>query len=262
MCRHLSEVETGEDVTRWLEKIWGDRQIPRAGILHVTAVWRQPTGGYRTLNINDATPKSDHDLFMLGVARARADAIVTTGKILRAEPALNHDLPGSPRLAAALGQWRKRVLERRPDRPLVVILTSGRNLEPEHPAFHAWARPVIYTSKHAATNLREELAVAAIDVVGSAQPDLRDAIAYLRSEAGCRTISIEAGPSTSGQLYEPPVLVDELMLSAYLGATVPDGVVGAPFLGPERLGDLFGRRSAEHHVTEPSGEWSFSRWRR
>ena len=60
------------------------------GVLHVAAVWETPDGRYRTLRVGEGAIRSASDAVVLSAARARADAIVTTGRILRDEPELMH----------------------------------------------------------------------------------------------------------------------------------------------------------------------------
>ena len=87
----------------------------------------------------------------------------------------------------------------------------------------------------------------------------RSAIVYLRDQLGCRTISIEAGPSTVRDLYNDPVLVDELLLSVFHGKRVPDSVRGAPFIPSETVAAMFARTAPAFSLTEPSGPWRFHR---
>ena len=68
-----------------LEALYGVRELPRAaGVLHVAAVWAERPDRLTVLEITAQTPKSDDDAFALSLARARADAVLTTGAILRA----------------------------------------------------------------------------------------------------------------------------------------------------------------------------------
>ena len=93
-------------------------------------------------------------------------------------------------------------------------------------------------------------------------PSITAAVAFLQKEMGSDTVAIEAGPSTSLQLYRPSLTVDELLLSEFLGPTLPPLVKGAPFLDPEAIERAFPGRSEPYAVEEPSGLWWFRRWTR
>src|SRR5262249_32038885 len=153
--------------------------------------------------------------FLLLTARARADAIVATGEILRRERQLVHE----PLANAGLAAWRRSVLGDA-DPPLSVVLTRGLALDFEQPLFRAATQGLIFTGAAAARRLgprpRRNL-----EVVGPPAPSLRAALAFLRGERGCRTIDVEAGPSSTAELYEDPLAVDELMLSIYEEKPLP-----------------------------------------
>jgi len=77
---------------------------------------------------------------------------------------------------------------------------------------------------------------------------------------GAGLISIEAGPSTAGSLYDEPALVDELLLSTYEGDRPGVELGGA--LPPDDV--LFAGRTcvADSVRDEESGRWRFQRWLR
>ena len=101
-----SACRTPDDVDALARRLFGAVPIDD-GVVHVTALWAPPEGERRTLLIGEHSPKSDHDFFSLNLARARADAILVTGKILREEPTLRYDLQGAGELPAALAAWRR-----------------------------------------------------------------------------------------------------------------------------------------------------------
>jgi len=231
------------------------------GVVHVTALCEMPDAEPRTLLIGPDSPKSAHDFFALNLARARADAIVVTGKVLREEPGLRYDLQGPGRMPEALGAWRRDVAGRAQP-PLVCVLTSGRGIDPSHPAFTSWARPVIFTGEAG----KEQLADSGLEVIAVAEPSARAAVTWLREARDARCVAIEAGPSTSRALYGDaatdkagePSLVDELLLSLFRGAPAPH-VVGPPLLPVARLEALLGEHSPPVDLEEPSGPWRFRR---
>ncbi|MEM8959944.1 MAG: dihydrofolate reductase family protein [Acidobacteriota bacterium] len=250
----IARVTTPEEVDSLIERLYG-AQLGE-GVVHVTAVWRDPASGLRTLAINEATPKSRHDLFVLDLARARSDALLTTGKILRDEPEMTHDLQ-SP-AADALHSWRRQKHGKH-QQPLTVVLTRGDGLDLDHPAFRGWTRPLVFTSLEARDALAEEASLGGIEVVGVAEPNARTAIDYLKRERGCRAITVEAGPSTNVPLYDDPAAIDELMLSVYEGESLDTAAQGDLFLDPERLKKLFPWRSAGYRAQSLDGPWSFLR---
>ncbi|HBQ17839.1 MAG TPA: hypothetical protein DEF51_44195, partial [Myxococcales bacterium] len=96
------------------------------------------------------------------------------------------------------------------------------------------------------------------EVVGVDDPSPREAVAWLRARAG--SVSIEAGPSIAVPLYDPPLVIDELLLSVFEGEIDPRAR-GRAFLDASALSDRL-RLVSEARVDEPSGPWRFTRWLR
>jgi len=235
----VSVVGSAEEVDALARRLYGE--VPReTGVLHVTACWRSPEGALETMAIRQETPKSVHDFFALELARARADVVVVSGKILRDEPGLRYDL--SP----PLREWRAQ-----DEPPLLLVLTSGRGLDVGHPAFRSWARPVVFTSEEAARQIE------GVKVVAHPEPSPAAAIEWARARGG--TVSVELGPKSSGPLHEAG-LVDELLLSVFHGELEDDLRAGT--LGDEAaILSRFENTSSPVSVEEPSGRWSFRRAR-
>ena len=221
--------------------------------MHVAAVFCA-ADGFRILKIGEHTPKSAADAFALSLARVRADAILSTGAILRAEPEMRAE-PFGP-LADSLRRLRKTVYGRE-EPPALLVLTGG-DVDPDHPALAGWARPFVVTSGPGAARLRPRLA-SGVHLVELEVPSAASAIAWARDRLGARTVAIEAGPSTALPLYEGSGVVDELMLSVFEGTPPPD-VVGKPFVGAARLEALFGPPRSSVRVDEPSGPWRIERY--
>jgi riboflavin biosynthesis pyrimidine reductase len=233
------------------------------GVLHVAAVWRPPGQDRNVvLRIGDQTPESEIDFLLLGLARARADSIVTTGRILREETAVTHDLQGEPSVRTALREWRLETLRTNAP-PWLVILTSGRDLDPDHPAFHAWTRPIVLCPESSVAEVRRRVAGTRIEVVGHPAPTLRAAIVYLREGRGARRISIEAGPSTVIEAYRPaPGLVDEIVLSVFRAPSLPAAVRGGDLPATSEIEDLLGPARAAFEADQASGTWRYEHYRR
>jgi riboflavin biosynthesis pyrimidine reductase len=253
------DVRTPADVAALGRELLGDDPARAGRVLHVAAVWQDGAGVARVLRIGPETPRSRHDTFLLALARARAEAIVTTGKILREEPALTHGLLGPPALRNALAAWRRERLVLGLD-PWLLVLSSGRGLDPAHPAFHAPLRPLLFVPAEAATGLRERFAETDARVVSVPKPDVRLALDHL-GRLGARRVTIEAGPTTARELYAEPVHVDELWLASFAGQPA-EAVIGEPFVDETRLAAALPLATEPVAREEPSGPWRFlRRWR-
>jgi len=248
----VAEPGATQRVEARVRALYGCR-VEEVAVLHVAALWQRPGGDLHVLRIGEQSPRSDTDDFTLSLARARADAIVTTGRILRLEPRLTHELLGPTGLQADLREWRAQRLGRsEPARS--AVLSSGRELDLDHPLLRAAGRPLILTSPAAVARLSGAARPRGIELLGLEPLDLRASLAALQAR-GARCISIEAGPRSALQLYEAPLAVDELMLSVYEEPDLPPAAQGAPFLAPERIAQLL------PHVSAPtrSGGWRFER---
>ncbi len=135
------------------------------------AVYRPRPGAFRVLRITPETPKSAYDQFSLMVARARADAILTSGRNLRLEPTGTHVLSGPGTLPAALAAWRQERLGKTSP-PHLLVLTRGEDLDLDHPALKIPARVFIFTGEEAAFTLESRAADRGIEVVGVPDPSL------------------------------------------------------------------------------------------
>lgn len=242
------------DVPARIEALWGTRTLPAdAGVVHVVSTWFDGES-HRVIRITPRSPKSETDFFVLNLARARADAIITTGRILRDEPDLEYALPDA--WADALTAWRGEALGR-VSPPRVVVLTSGHGIDPDHPTFHGWATPVVVTSPDAARALRRDLP-SRVDVIGLASTGVRDVVAWCRTD-GARTISIEAGPSTACALYADPAIVDELSWSQFCAPDLPHDLRGGVAFSRSPDRGPFRRTAPPVARDEMSGPWRFSR---
>jgi riboflavin biosynthesis pyrimidine reductase len=254
----IAELGSAEEVVVQVKKIYGG-DLCSTGLVHGTAVWHGGAGAYVTLEIKPETPRCLHDLFALGLSRARADAILTTGKILRQEPQLTHTLVGPAQVPSALAAWRREVLGKE-SAPVTLVLTSGKDLDLAHPLFHSGTRAVIFTTREGQWALESQAANHGVEVVGVENPGAHSAVEFLRREFGAATISIEAGPSVSRQFYEPPLRVDELLLSVYEASRIPQSVEGGFFLPRPDLERFFRKRSAPYGVKTEGGSWSLRRF--
>lgn len=255
----ILDLATGIDVAEAAHQLFGDLAGLR-GTVHVTAVWAASADNLVTLAINEHTPRCHHDFFALNLVRASADAIITTGKILRLEPTLEHRLAGPGDHPQALTEFRRQVLGKTTP-PVTLVLTSGSELDLDHPIFHAWTRPLVYTSLDGQWKLESRAADHGVEVVGVAEPSIHHAVDLLRREFGAATIAIEAGPSVSRQLYEP-IAVDHLLMSTYRASRLPAAAEGDLFLTVSDLAQRFRRRGEPCTVRTDDGLWDFQHFSR
>jgi riboflavin biosynthesis pyrimidine reductase len=239
------------EVAAWLSALYGLQTLPVGGVLHVTSAVRCDDGLLRVLAIGPEAPSSEGDFFVLNLARARSDAIITTGAIMRAEPDLQLSLAGPH--AAALAAYRREVLGKATP-PVCVILTRDGRLPRLHPLWKDGTPKLILTGPEYAQALVTELPGDA-EVVGLPGLNARSACALLQAR-GAALVSIEAGPSTNAALYEPPACVDELSLSLFEGS---GGALGGA-LSPQLTAGMV--CVSETTRDEQSGPWRYQRWLR
>jgi riboflavin biosynthesis pyrimidine reductase len=212
-------LRTAADVSAYADWLFGRRFEPRPGLVHVASVHVRDSVFY-ILHIRDDTPRSPHDACMLRMARARADAIVTTGRVLRAEPRLRHELSGSSAAAAVLQSWGDRVRGRATAR-VSIVLTRGRAFAPDHPLVTGSTDVVIACPRGSADSLRERFGGRDVDVVGLDEPTVAAVVQLAKGHWGAETVLLEAGPATVGPLYDDGAPPNELMLAEFRGGTPP-----------------------------------------
>lgn len=243
-----------------LAALLGSDPGPDRGVVHVTSAWRSTTGSLRVLRIGPGTPAGDADRLVLGSVRARADVILTTGAVLRAEPVATPRLHPDPATDAALRWWR-RVELAIPALPVVAVLTSGEGLDPDHPTL-AWPGGVlVLTPVERAAGLLGRLRPG-IEVVGIAGLSARRAVGWLSALEGVETVAVEAGPTAAGALYRPPALVDELVLSVLEAEDLPEDAVGEELPPPSLVHEILGTSFPAVTVVESGHRWTFRRYRR
>jgi len=249
----LLDLETSRDVADLAREIFG-AEPGDSGVVQPAAVWRSGER-LRSLVIEEETPKSDLDAFSLNLTRAWADAIVTTGQILRQEPELTHDLGGPQGVPQALARWRHNRLGKRLP-PTSLVLTRGKDLDLNHPFFEATDRVLIFTTERGHDRLASAAAEKGIEVVARQEPGIRAAIRLLKRR-GAKVISVEAGPSSSRELYRAPLIVTELFLSVYGALTLPKRLQGGDLPPLQQLSAQFPGVSGFYPGEDA---WSFYRY--
>lgn len=236
-----------------IEDVFADPLRSPAGVLHVASATESVGGELALLRIGPGTPTCATDGFVLELARARADAIVTTGQILRDEPTLR------TQIGVDAASWRRERLCK-PDPPLLLVLSSGRALPSRHPVFACGAGVVVYTNSEGAAELSRVGFANPPEIVWEREPSLRAAVAFLRRR-GARSISIEAGASAVADLYTEPLGVDELLLSIFEGE-LPQARLAGSLPSLAQLRRCLPIEERAYEVREAEGLWRFARLRR
>ena len=270
----LASLSTADAVSAELMRIYGSE--PRStGVVHVTAVWQRADGLLVTLRTGDEAPRVAHDALVLGCARARADAILTTAEVLRREPELRHDeLPGPPELVRGLADWRRTLGKM--SSPLLCVMTRSGDVDLGHPAFQHAGRSVLYADRSAAWALESRVADAGVELVAPDEPSPRDAVCLLRREFGAATVAVEAGPSVARDLYRdhedrddpmaadwatgPAVRVDELLLTVFHAQELETRFRGPSFLPRADMEAMLGRPASTRRLKSIDGEWELARY--
>lgn len=235
-----------------LRAVYGEELGRGARIVHVAAVADAKDGRLPVLAVGEGAPQSPTDAFALDAARARTDAIVTTGRILRREPALSHSL--GPASAA----WRREVLGEA-EAPWTVVLTRRPDDVATHPLFATSSGRILVLTSDAAAPSAPPRGAIVKSLDASDADGLAGAIAYLERALGVRSALIEAGPSTARALYRDDGLVDELLLSRYQGPPLPPEMLVGEFATDAEIERRLGRAVHTHVGTGADVDWRFVR---
>jgi len=263
MIFDLSAITTPDAIDLWAERIFAGPPAPE-GVLHVMAVARRAQGDLAALALGDGAPRCDEDRFALALARARADALLTTGAIVRQEPGLHHgsraltaSLPAS--LAAAFAAWRQRGGRRRP--ATTVIMTRSRDLDLDHPLFADGGPVIVFTGADAPTRFGIDLARRGAMLISDSHPSLARCLARL-AQAGLAAVTVEAGASVARGLYQPPYAVDELLLSTLEPEALEPGQTRGILLREDQLNARLRPVAPAYETRTEAGLWRLRRWRR
>jgi len=184
---------------------------------------------------------NEHDLMVMGLLRAAADAVVIGGGTLRSGPAHLWTAPHIyPPLANSYRALRDRLGKTSP--PLNVIVTARGEIDPSYRVFQSGEVPVlILTSTEGLDRIRGldlPPSVQAVAVEDGARLKVRSVLEALERVLPSRLILVEGGPHLLSDFLEQSCL-DELFL------TLAPQVAGRN--GLERLGLVAGRAFAPHH---------------
>jgi len=264
----MSLESESDEIDERLTALYGEVDWRAAkGVVQVAAIAAQDRA---VIIPGPAAPASETDRFVLAAARARADAIVTTGAILRSEPDVRHDPAEDPSENQAFLGWRRDRLAKSLE-PMIVVLSASGDVSVEHRAIRAAASGFVWTTSDGAARLRSRNGerLANLDVV-EGDPDLDGVLGAIRrlvAFPGVETVLVEAGPNASAPLYARAQLPGseefghELLLSRYEGE-LAEAAVGPRFISSTTIAKRFEAPPHEARIEDSSGEWTILRYRR
>ena len=249
-------------------RVDGAEALDSPVVLHIAAV--APVAGVRhVIRIGEHAPRSAVDFYLLNAARAWADVVVSSGKILRAEPELSFALSGpDPEAARALARARAR---RTGSALRIGVLSSGSGLDETMPVWTRGGEFTLVTDSVGGRRSRgwaerAGLGVVALDPVGP-RAAVEWAVGAASTGGSAGRVSVELGAKSSVHLYPegddasddapgPRGVVDVLVLSEYLGP-LSERALGDRFLAGVDLERLYtpGPEARD-------GEWRFRCWTR
>ena len=203
----------------------------------------------------DVSDFNPHDQWLMGLLRARADAVIVGANTLRTES--EHIWTSEfiyPR--DALGFASLRDAESRSRTPLQVFVTRSGDITPDAAVFHdASLSVVVVTSVEGQSNLAvSALPNVSVITAGERDVDIPQALGRLRDEFGVRTLLCEGGPRVYGAFISSEALDEEfLTLSPVLvGGSAEqqrpgliEGLALAPG-SPQRACIVSVRRASDH----------------
>lgn len=160
------------------------------------------------------------DRFIMGLLRASADAIIVGARTLQAVSSESLWTPEStyPDAKRFYAEYRLNAL-RKPEYPLLVVVSGSGRLELERAIFHTPAmRAVVITTSDGRDELKRRGAATPGSVEVHALSSSSDSIApsaildLLQSQYGVKTLLHEGGPTLFGQFLAADA-VDELFLT-------------------------------------------------
>jgi len=252
------------DLEDQIRSLYGDVAWTRArGILHVMAIVDREDA---LIAIGPAAPHSEIDRFVLGLASARSELILTTGAILRSEPVLEHRYAEDAETNGSFVGWRRKALGLEGAPALCVVSRSGKIPE-NHPALRFARAGMVWTSKAGRERLGPSLGRLSVEVGisgGGVAASLGALLRRARSRFRAQTILLEAGPTISAEFYRRPQTgcprIDELLLSRFEGAARREAI-GPSFESRAAIRELFPDPPTSRRIDAPSGAWNFDRYR-
>lgn len=160
----------------------------------------------------DITQRNRHDRWLMGLLRARADAVMVGETTFRLSPTHLWTAEAIfPKDAAAFAALRR--AEGRPRMPLCVVLSERGDL-PADPAVVRRGLPVLVaTTSRGLGSARALARRGQVEVVrlGAERVDVRRLLALLRQRHGVRTLLCEGGARTYGSLLDADCVDEEFL---------------------------------------------------
>ena len=154
-----------------------------------------------------------HDTWLMGLLRARADAVMVGDNTLRLEP--NHLWTSAFICPADAPAFRAlRLLEGRNPEPLQVFLSLTGEVDTNAAVFQQEGlRVLVATTERGAARTSFSSCAACVDVVplGKAVCDLARLTAVLYTDYGVRTLLCEGGPRVYGSVLAAGLVDDEFL---------------------------------------------------
>lgn len=265
----FSKRRLGDGVARKALACFGGLGLFRhTKVIHSTACLLGSRGELFTVNLQAGAPGCPADLWVLQFLRTYVDCIVTTGKILRTEPAAF-----DTSVIKSVG-LDPRVYFENP-KPVAVmtntvseaLLRAGNRVY----ADQRFRKHLLTTPAALRQRLgREQLSRANCTLDPVEGLDLNKAVAHLRAEYGYEMMLVECGPSTTAPCYgvRGGSPIDTLYLGIFEGelpSDAPCGAVGEPFATLQQLRtryELVHEGAPDPHVHNFAGTFRRTFWRR
>lgn len=240
----------------------GDWVIPdTAGGLYCYSNFVMSHDGRVSFNVpgheggGDVSDFNPHDQWLMGLLRARADAVIVGANTLRTES--EHIWTSGfiyPKDADGFADLRD--AESRSRTPIQVFVTRSGDITPDAAVFHDSSLSiVVVTSREGENNLAVgELPNVSVVVAGEKDVNIPQALKHLRDDYGVRTLLCEGGPRVYGAFVSSEALDEEfLTLSPVLvgageGQPRPGLIEGFPLPpgSPQRARLVSVRRASDH----------------
>ena len=203
----------------------------------------------------DVSDFNPHDQWLMGLLRARADAVIVGANTLRTES--EHIWTPEfiyPKDAGGFAELRD--AERRSRTPIQVFVTRSGDITSDAAVFQDSSLSiVVVTSREGENNLAvDRLPNVSVVVAGEKDVDIPQALKHLRDDYGVRTLLCEGGPRVYGAFVSSEALDEEfLTLSPVLvgageGQPRPGLIEGFPLPpgSPQRARLVSVRRASDH----------------
>ena len=160
----------------------------------------------------DVSAFNPHDQWLMGLLRARADAVIVGANTLRTES--EHEWTSQficPSDAEGFAQLRR--LEGRQDAPVQVFVTRSGDITKSATVFHQKDLTSVIVTTVSGAERVASLGLRSVEVIvaGSHDVDLNHAIAELRRRFGVSSVLCEGGPRVYGAFVGAQLIDEEFL---------------------------------------------------